>query len=245
MPLQSFYMDVSNGILFLAQQGINLYACIDLATLPDAIRAALLGAGLELGRYQRLVLLGNGGKGLWPAIQAHGMAEVDPVDSYSVEMAERFVEGYLDGVSAEIIYPAGPLIPLQQIGKLAGWHHDSPLGLGISAKWGVWFAYRVAVLVNAPLPLVQEPPSQSPCDTCIDKPCMSACPVQAVRGVGRFDIGACSGHRNQPGSGCADRCLSRLACPVAPEHRYPIEQVQYHYAQSLASIKAWAAKAED
>ena len=245
MPLQSFSMDVSSGILFLKRQGINLYACLDLAALPDVIREAMLSVGLELNRYQRLVLLGNAGKEFWPAIQAHGMADVDPVDNYSLEMGQRFVAEYVDGVSAEFIYPAGPLIPLQQIGKLAGWHHDSPLGLGISAKWGVWFAYRVAFLIDAPLPLVQEAPSQSPCDSCIDKPCMSACPAQAVLGIGKFEFTSCATHRHQPGSGCADRCLSRLACPIAPEHRYPIEQVQYHYSLSLSAIQEWAAKNSD
>ena len=80
------------------------------------------------------------------------------------------------------------------------------------------------------------------CDTCIDKPCMSACPAQAVLGIGQFDFNGCAGHRHQPGSGCADRCLSRLACPIAPEQRYPIEQVQYHYSLSLSAIREWANK---
>jgi epoxyqueuosine reductase len=31
--------------------------------------------------------------------------------------------------------------------------------------------------------------------------------------------------------------LARLACPIAPEHQYDLEQVQYHYGRSLQMIR--------
>ena len=31
--------------------------------------------------------------------------------------------------------------------------------------------------------------------------------------------------------------MSRLACPVAPEHRYEPDQLNYHYSYSLATIR--------
>jgi hypothetical protein len=51
---------------------------------------------------------------------------------------------------------------------------------------------------------------------------------------------ACVNERKRVGSACADRCLSRLACPVASEHRYGAEQMKYHYAHSLQAIRRFS-----
>jgi hypothetical protein len=54
-----------------------------------------------------------------------------------------------------------------------------------------------------------------------------------------FDVFECSHFRLQENSPCHDRCLARLACPVAPEHRYELAQVQYHYGRSLQTIRTY------
>jgi epoxyqueuosine reductase len=127
---------------------------------------------------------------------------------------------------------------LQQLGELAGWSHPSPLGQGINPTYGVWFAYRAVFLTTAELPLTGGAPRPSPCDACLDKPCLSACPAGAVQPA-RFDIDGCANYRLQPASPCADRCLARMACPYFPEHRYSLEQIRYHYGRSLETLAAW------
>lgn len=227
------------GLKMLSNAGLNLQAIFDTQHLPQAIQAAFATEAIPLASYKRLVLLGNAGKGLWAGLQAAGMRGKNPIDRYSQQLAERFINEFTNAAPTLQLYPHGAMIPLQQLGKLAGWHHDSPLGLGIHSEYGVWFAYRAAFLIDAALPLQQPAPTQSPCDTCADKPCMQACPAGAVREIGKFSIPQCATQRLSPNAACADRCLARLACPVAPQHLYPIEQVQYHYGQSLETIRQW------
>jgi len=230
---------LSQGVEFLAEQGLNLLAVLSCETLPDNVSQTLLAGDIPLHDYRSMVLIGHGGRRLWQALTDFGMQTADPVDHFSLVMTRRFVDEFLDSSPALMLYPAGYTIPLQQLGALAGWHHPSPLGLGINETYGVWFAYRAAFLTTLPLPAIQNPKTTSPCDTCRDKPCIGACPAQAVQGVGQFKVSACVDFRLQEQSICQDRCLSRLACPVAPEHRYEPAQLHYHYTHSLASIRRY------
>lgn len=230
---------LSEGIEFLAEQGLNLFASLPCATLPDDVVQAMRAEDIPLHDYTGLVLIGHGGRRLWQALTAFGMQTADPVDHFSRVMTRRFIDEFLGAPPVLMLYPTGYHIPLQKLGALAGWHHPSPLGLGINETYGVWFAYRTAFLTTLPLPPIQNPATTSPCDTCQDQPCVSACPAQAVQGIGQFQVANCIDFRLQTQSVCQDRCLSRLACPVAPEHRYDLAQLTYHYNRSLATIREY------
>lgn len=144
------------------------------------------------------------------------------------------------GAEFETLYPlADGFVPLQALGRVAGWTNPSPVGLDITDEFGLWFAYRAVVATNAELPVSSAATRQSPCVSCQGKPCIDACPAGAV-GASGLDGEKCMTFRLAVGSACADRCLARLACPVAPEHRYTLEQVQYHYGLSLETIRSWS-----
>lgn len=236
---------ITQGIEFLAQAGLNLFASLDCQTLPQDVTHIMAEQNISLEQYSRLVLLGHGGKQLWQALNVFGHHTPDPIDHYSTVMTKQFIETYLGASSGQthlMLYPLTSIpIPLQRLGELAGWHHPSPLGIGINAKYGVWFAYRAAFLTTHPLPITPPHTTRSPCDTCYDKPCISACPSGAVQGVGHFDIYKCSDFRILNASPCQDRCLARLACPYAPEHQYRLEQTQYHYSLSMETIRRYKA----
>ncbi len=225
------------GLDRLADRGLNLAAVFDCAALPETVAAPLRGAGIAWGEPARLVLLGNGGPRFWEVLRNQGLTGPDPVDRYCRGLAEALVHEHLDGVPVSWLYP-GPLpVPLQRLGALAGWHHPSPLGIGINARFGLWFAYRVAFLVERELPVTAALTGDSPCRSCRDQPCIAACPGRAVSADRPFDIPRCSDHRLLPDSICAHSCLSRLACPVAPEARYPDDQIAYHYGLSLDTLR--------
>ncbi len=230
------------GIEFLARSGLNLFAVFDCALLPNDVTGAMLAQEIPLDRYNSLVLLGHGGKQLWTALAEYGWKTEDPVDHYSLATTETFIREYLDSPAVMMLYPTGYGIPLQRLGELAGWSHPSPLGLGISEAYGVWFAYRSAFLTTATLPSMADQLTVSPCDSCHDKPCIPACPAGAVQGIGALDLAKCADFRTLEQSLCRDRCLARMACPVAEEHRYTLEQIQYHYGRSLESVKLYQSK---
>jgi len=231
---------LSQGIEFLAQRGLNLYAVLDCASLPGEVVQMMQEQDIPLTEYSRLVLLGHGGKQLWKAMAEVGWETDDPVDHYSLVTTKTFIDEYVGSPKYLMLYPMSYQIHLQKLGELAGWgRHISPLFIGISQEYGLWYAYRTAFLTALDLPLTEYPATESPCDSCHDKPCLSACPVGAVRAVDPFDIQKCADFRVMADSICQDRCLARLACPVAPEHRYELEQTQYHYRRSYETIKLY------
>jgi hypothetical protein len=231
--------ELQAGASFLAEAGLTLFAILDCAALPAETSEAMLSAEIPLANYRRLVLIGHGGRRMWAELHTWGINTGDPIDHYSTVMTRQFIRDYLHNPPTLWLYPNTPyLVPLQQLGQLACWSHPSPLGQGIHPVYGVWFAYRAAFLTTLDLPLRTDPPQISPCESCADKPCFRACPVGAVQ-LNRFDVNSCAHHRLRPGSFCADRCLARLACPVFPEHRYTLPQIQYHYRHSLTVLRAW------
>lgn len=238
LVIQSAMQRWQDGVTYLAQHGLNLFAVLDTAVLPSHVESHLVQAGVPLASYSRLVLIGNGGRAFWQALLHRPPPTADPVDDFSEMLTRRFIADYVNDMDVFWLFPSERLIPLQQLGGLAGWGHSSPLGLQISARYGLWFAYRAAFLTNADLPVVVAAPTPSPCATCEHKPCVAACPATAVHPASPLDLTACLSHRTRPASSCADRCLARLACPVAPEHRYEMAQVRYHYGRSLAALNA-------
>ncbi len=231
--------NLPSGLEFLAKQGLPLFAALPCTNLPADIMQTFAAEKIDLQPYHSLVLLGNAGPKFWPALTKFGMKTTDPVDYFSRVLAQQFIDRYLNAASSLILYPQEYNIPLQTLGTLAGWHHPSPLGIGINATYGLWFAYRVVFLTAAPLPDIRQSLGPSPCDACPDTPCLTACPAQAVQGINKFNMPACFDFRLQENSLCQDYCLSRLACPIAPEYQYPLEQFTYHYTHALASIKPY------
>ena len=80
--------------------------------------------------------------------------------------------------------------------------------------------------------------SPLPCDTCEDKPCIAVCPAKALN-QGDLNLPACLDYRLESHSRCKSQCLSRIICPIAKEHRYSQEQINYHYAISMKMIEAY------
>lgn len=230
-----------DGLAYLSENGLNLAAVLACDRLPADVAALLADEGIDLSAYGRMVLLGNGGRRFWEAFSAAKMTGDDPVDRFSVNVTTCFIEVYLPPAAWRLLYP-GPLpLPLQRLGELAGWCHPSPLGSGVSGEYGLWFAYRAAFVTAVELPVLITPAGESPCRSCMTHDCVVACPSRAVQRDAALDLDACVNHRLLPASSCAERCLARLACPYAAEHRYTDAQLSYHYRHSLNSLGRYMA----
>ena len=216
----------------LDQAGLNLHAVFDLAALPAGMRDLLDPAR----RFCRVLLVGHGGQRLWEQVQASGIEGTHPIDDFSLATVSAWIAENLPQAAFSVLYPGEMPVGLQALGRLAGWHHESPFRLGINERWGSWFAYRVAVLVAHPLPPTPPEPGGSPCEACTGKPCLDACPAGAL--AGEFSLEKCIAWRRQPDSSCRLACLARNACPVRAEHRYLEAQIAHSYGYSLRMIEA-------
>lgn len=228
----------------LDQAGLNCHAVFDLQRLPEELRDAIVRACPEASQYRQLWMFANGGPQFWDAFCADRQRDAEkrdhPMDDFARKTVSAFLqEQHLEG-QFQFVYPGPYVLNLQSLGRLIGWHHDTPLKIGLHPFYGLWFAYRAVVLVNADLPTTPlvDSPSISPCQTCVSKACIARCPAAAVAEV-QFDLDRCIDYRVQDNSCCKQRCVSREACPVAAEHRYSDEQIHFHYAQSWTMLKAF------
>lgn len=224
---------MSNNLLW--EQGLNLQAIFDLQDLPKDVVAALDDAVPDLSRFRQLILIGHGGRKLWESLKAAHINSDDPIDTFSVNSVKQYFENHLQHCRYQILYPGISPIPLQRLGELAGWHHPSPLRIGINQKWGTWFAYRVLMLADSRFEKTERMVSPSPCEACPDKLCIANCPASAL-GENDLELGKCIAYRMKTGSDCYENCLARLSCPEGEEHRYSDEQISYHYSRSMMTI---------
>ena len=217
-----------------------MQAVFNLADLPEQIRCDIAEQIEVFSNYRQLLLIGHGGKRVWEAVQASQFRDAtDPIDSFSVDRIKSWFGAHYPSCKYKIIYPDRQrIVPLQTLGELAGWHHCSPFRIGINQLWGSWFAYRLAVLTDSNFEVSEKTGISSPCEACIEKPCITACPADALQ-CSDYSLKRCINHRLESESSCHDQCLARLACPVATQHRYTMGQINYHYGRSMLTIEEY------
>ncbi len=223
----------------LADAGLSLQAAIALDDLDPTSRDALRDAGIDRRQWATLVLFAQAGSRLW---DRHVVAATD-LDNPFDETAEQLVADWMAREHPthrwHTVYPGEALLPLGQLARRVGWGSTSPLGLTMHPVHGPWIAHRIAIVTSLPLQTNATEPPDHACDTCAGTPCVSACPVGAVRLDAMLDLEACGRHRLAPASACAHQCLARNACPTGAEDRYGPEQMQHHYGAGLESIRRW------
>jgi ferredoxin len=173
-----------------------------------------------------VILIGNAGPGMFARFARERDPHADTLDDWT----RAAVTPLAADLGAEAVYPFEvPYRPFLTWARKAGAGHVSPLGLNIHPSYGLWHAYRAALLFPVAFDLPAPLPAPHPCESCVGKPCLSACPVSAFDGPS-YDVAACGRHLL---SGAGDNCLSggclaRLACPVGVGYRYDPMQLQFH-----------------
>ena len=166
--------------------------------------------------------------GVLDAARAGGSMTMD-------EWSRRVLTGLALRLGARAVFPfERPYLPFQRWAMRAEACHPSPLGLLIHPDYGVWHGYRGALLFAATIGLPPPDCRASPCASCADRPCLSACPVGAFDGTA-YDVPACAGHlAGEPEPACMDTgCLARHACPIGRDYRYTPEQARFHMQSFL------------
>ncbi len=187
-------------------------------------------AGPSGAEATAVVLVGHAGSAIWPYFSrwraAQPAALADPLDCWSRAtigtIAKRF--------SARAVFPfEKPFLPFQRWAMRAEGLKPSPLGILIHPEYGLWHAYRGALLFETRVAEARPQAMIHACDACVEKPCLFACPADAVS-ASRHDPDACLAHlRSGRGGACLGRgCLARLACPVGAGWRYDDAQQAFH-----------------
>ena len=216
----------------LRAAGLQLQGVVNTVDSSEALPESAL-------KYRQLLIFGHLGSVLWDALP-RPIISANPFEEYSIQQVTDFLARHRCD-DYQFLYPSNDLfVDLRGLGKRLGWQHVSKLGIGIHPVLGTWFAYRVVVAANTCFETTSPDATESPCLSCSDKPCVAACPVGAVQEEGNFNLQACMEQRLKPDSSCADRCVAREACPVGGEYRYGREQIAFHSAQSLRSLREFA-----
>jgi hypothetical protein len=183
-----------------------------------------------------LVLIGNAGPDMWRNFSRERDPDRDLLDEWSRDRIGALAKD----IGARAFFPfTKPPLPFQRWAGRAEKCHPSPLGIFIHPDYGLWHAYRGALGFAARLILPEPTPRPSPCATCADKPCLSACPVGAFDGKG-YDVPACARHIASPdGHDCMERgCRARRACPVGRAYAYEPAQAHFHMRAFLRARRA-------
>ena len=173
-----------------------------------------------------VVMAGNAGPRMWQTFDAARAKGATTLDAW----CERVLTELAARLGARAVFPfARPYLPFQRWAMRAEACHPSPLGMLIHPDYGLWHGYRGALLFAAALELPPPDLRPSPCASCTERPCLSACPVNAFSPAG-YDVPACARHlAGPPEPDCMDiGCLARHACPIGRDYRYAPVQARFH-----------------
>ncbi|MCP4185964.1 MAG: hypothetical protein GY761_22110 [Hyphomicrobiales bacterium] len=186
------------------------------------------------------LVVASHGRDMWRSFQASVFFKDQLPDSL-----DRWTRSVLEDLAIKtgsgLVLPFDrPFPPFQEWAKRASGISNSPLGILMHHEYGLWFGLRgvflfeVKVENQAVNKLIQHRfDNEYPCDICIEKPCLSHCPVNAFDKTG-LNVKACFSHlekivnfSSQPD--CLSKgCAARDACPVGAHHKYCDEQLQFH-----------------
>jgi hypothetical protein len=187
---------------------------------------------------RQLLLIGNGGSSLWPAFShspEYRDGKADPLDRWSTRVGNH-IAAMLEG-RALFPFDGPPYAPFLSWAGKTGQVLPSPVLMSMRARFGLWHAYRFAVA----LPELQADPAakskfESPCLSCVDKPCLKACPVSAFVNES-YRVDRCMDYLlANTQSACRKLgCEARRACPVGIGYTYLPAHAKFHMDAFIAT----------
>lgn len=163
-----------------------------------------------------LLLIGPNEPGFWPAFRMSPEfrdGAPDPLDRWS----KRVLGALAGGLGGRAVFPSDgpPYAPFIAWAKATKRVWNSPAGVLVHDEAGLMVSFRGALALPQRLDLPAAPPC--PCDSCLERPCLSACPVGALAEGQAYDVPRCKSFLDTaPGRDCMSRgCAVRRACPVS------------------------------
>ena len=171
-------------------------------------------------------------------------ALVHPLDTWGRQQTKRMIENTALVAHFPDDQPAFPMISraLTVFPTLS----QSPLGMLVSTRFGLLFGIRAWVegdrasveRLAVSMGWKAGSPKHSPCDACVDKPCLTHCPVGAFDAHG-YDYPKCQVELYRQMSGKGDLCwrggcAARVACPLSTP--YTAGQAGFHHRAVVANM---------
>lgn len=173
-----------------------------------------------------LLLLGPAEPGFWAHLTAQ--PEWDGAPDALDRWSRRAIGRLACDLGAKALFPFGgpPYHPFYQWALRSGRIWESPVRLLVHEAQGLMLSFRGALALKSETAL--PPPATRPCDACA-RPCLTACPAEALTGAG-YDLPACHGFLDtSAGAICMQNgCAVRRACPVSQTYARLPEQSAYH-----------------
>lgn len=176
--------------------------------------------------YQTAVMIGPDEPDFWGHFKqqpeyADGLP--DGMDRYSKRVLGQIAEE----TGGKVYFPSdGPPYPPFIQWALKSSCHQSPVGLLVHGKAGLFASFRGVLALREHLDLV--PALDNPCNTCAGQPCKDACPIGALTPSG-YDVAACKAYlRTDAGRSCLSGCKVRLSCPVSQKFGRVEAQSEFH-----------------
>ncbi len=193
----------------------------EVNTAAKALHLTALGGFHEDGKTT--ILLGPFEPGFWTFVTDHpDFKGDDPLDNWS----SATISLLANDLNARAVFPFGgpPYHPFIEWALRSGEVWASPVGLLVHKDAGLLVSYRGALVFNHVIGLPN--PAASPCDSCTDKPCLTACPVSALSPDG-YDVDRCKAHMDVDET-CRAACRVRMSCPVSQSYRRDPAQTVFH-----------------
>lgn len=212
---------------------------------PEAYGLSVLGGFATLPEHgaangiASIAMLGLSKEG-WEVFAASPEAldgDEDPMDRWS----QRVLTALAKEVDATPLFPFGepPYQPFLRWAAATGKIWPSPIGMSIHAERGLWMSFRGALGFSEVRDDLVVATKECPCETCADKPCLTACPVSAFND-GVYDVPTCVSHIDTPeGANCLGQgCQARHACPIGQDWAPEPAQATFHMGAYLRVRKS-------
>ncbi|MFD2738054.1 ferredoxin [Sulfitobacter aestuarii] len=163
-----------------------------------------------------LVLIGAG-PGCWPIFTSapeYFDGRADPLDRWS----KRVLASLLPGLRYRCIFPSDgpPYAPFIAWALASGRFFHSPTGMMVHERAGLMISLRGALAFQQEL-LLPAATAEHPCERCANRPCINACPVDALSDRHLYDVPRCKAFlATAAGRSCmSEGCELRRACPIS------------------------------
>lgn len=185
--------------LLTISAGLEASACRSRSDLPDGTRTLLMLSPHEPSFWSGFTQSAEYLDG-----------QTDPMDRWS----HRVITEWATNLGAVALFPFGgpPYNPFIAWAVASGQAHQSPVGMLVHPKAGLYLSFRGAIALREDVDL--PPVSSHPCNNCLTRPCLGACPVDAFA-TGGYDVPRCRKFlKSDEGFDCMSKgCAVRRACP--------------------------------